>query len=155
MRARRRYEKILRPPQGELAEKLDFAPTAPAICQRLRVVMKPVESAIAASFLFRATGSRGHSCLFPGFTDVAQCPSQALSSQHRRDLLAGSWLRTLRFHGYRAAQPTIGASALSYVQSEENGKVFTAEDLSGSRRLLGVWKSRSSPRDELVFVKVV
>jgi hypothetical protein len=110
---------------------------------------------IWASFLFRATRSLGRSCLFPAFSGAAICADPALSTRHCRDPLAGSPFRTLRFHGCSTTQPAIGASILSYVQSKENGKVFTAEDLAGSRHLLGLGKGRSSPRDELLFVNVV
>jgi Terminase RNaseH-like domain len=103
-----------------------------------------------ASFLFRATRSRGRSCLFQAFSGAAL----ALSTRHGRDLLPGSRCRTLRFHGCGVTRPAIDASALLYFQSKENGKVFPAEDLTGSRRLLGLGKSLSA-RDEFLFVHVV
>src|SRR5205823_13327995 len=83
------------------------------------------------SFLFRATGLQDGGCLNPAFSGRALCGYLAVSTRHSRNLLAGSWFRTLRFHGCGATQPAIGACALSYIHSKESRKVFIAEDLAG------------------------
>src|SRR5215471_15381470 len=107
------------------------------------------------SFLFRATGFRGDSCLFLAFSGAVLRADLTLSTRHCGNPLAGPRVRTLRPHGCHATQRATSASAVIYIQTKESGKVFTTEDLVGSRRLLDLRKSRSSPRDEFLFVHVM
>jgi hypothetical protein len=86
--------------------------------------VKPTICRKTASFLFRATGSRGRRCLFPAFSGAALCADLALSTRHCRDPLAGSWLRSLPFHGCTDTQPAIGASALSHVVRSKYSNVL-------------------------------
>src|SRR5262249_349399 len=89
------------------------------------------------------------------FFGAARRADLALFTRLCDNPLAGPRVRTPRPHGCHATQPAISPSGLVYIQTKECGKVFTAEDLAGSRRLLRLRKSPSGPRDEFLFVHVV